>query len=245
MKKRIFVSIILSFAFFYAGAMDFADFIEANQANQQKIDTLLAMGTHQVTILGPGGNVVTQQTNDIELYLKHPDMLKIVISGTISGIIVQKGELLTQKMGESAAVTTAAGDDMDLFANYFGGDLSAELEAQNIVSRETVVVDGETLYKFIYKLEPGSNLQEMFSEIAFDRMDLYFNRDGMVVRQVLYNGETVVMQMDKVYIEKDGIFLLKQIKTSMNTMGMTMENTIEYTALSVNTEIKDKVFEIR
>lgn len=240
-KKIIYVILLLSICI-HLFSEDFTRLMNKYIENQNKVKSLVASGSISIKMKDESGKVINESSNSITIYMKYPNLFKLVMKDPMPAVIVQEGNIMTQKIGSYPAVTNKVDEASDLFKKYFAYGMGDYIDTSSILGQETVIEEGKTLYKFSMKVDVKSGQNGMFD---IDRGEVFFNEDGMIVRQVLYYIESEIMRIELNYVKKDDIYLVNKMKTIMSTLGMNMENTISYSALSVNTRISNKEFEVK
>lgn len=211
--------------------------------NQNKVKTFVGSGTIRVKLMKPDGSVIQEMESSIAVYMKHPDLFKLVITSPVSGYIVQKGNLLTQKVGNSSAVTNKVDESSDLFNKYFMLGLDSVKEASGYASVETVNIGNEVLTKYRFVSKDTSVAQIPGMKIT--HKDVYFSGNGMLRKIDLLSESATVIRSEMEYTLKDGVYVANMIKTTTSIQNMNMVNEIHYNAVSVNTEVLDKEFDIK
>jgi outer membrane lipoprotein-sorting protein len=248
--KRIAVACFL-FLFFASGifAAAFASLVGNYVANQHKVKSLIAKGTITIKTTSASGKTISEITGTLTMYMKYPNLFKLVLAEPSPSIVVQKGDLITQKIGpKGIAVTNKVNESSDLFRKYFAYDVDKNVDPRNVTGQSTVNENGKTLYRFTTKIDQsagGGSASKTIGGLGADSARIFFDESGMIVRQILLAGDKEVVRTETRYVNKEGIFIAVRITTKMDASGMNIENTIAYDALSVNTVISDKEFELK
>jgi outer membrane lipoprotein-sorting protein len=249
MKKKILLSAIFCIICTIAFTQSYTDFMNEYINNQHKVRSLVTAGSMSVLIKNAEGNILKETSSEITIYMKYPDLFKLVMDGPVTGVIVQKGNEITQKIeGMGPATTTKVDETADLFKKYFFYGVEEQIDTSNITGHDTVTEEGMTLYKFSFKMHQSAlsgSPPGVMGTMHVDRGEIYFNSNNMVVRQVIFADDKEMVRIDMTYVKKEGIFIAKEIRNTMSISGILMENVISYCSISVNTKISDKEFELR
>lgn len=244
MKKIIllaaaFLAITVSSLF----AQELDELLEKYNANQKKIETFIARGVSTSRIFRSDGSVLRTIESPMSLFLKRPNKLKLITESPAKTTFVQHGDYVTQKIeGQGGAITTKADEKTNLLNFYFGQDIPGYQGNNQIVEKETVIIEGKTLYRFKINISGGDMSVAIGDEL--DSVEVYFNEDGMVTKTVLLSGEKAVITSEVSYVQKKDVFVPKTIITSTATEGTRMESAIIYTTVNVNIDILDREFNI-
>ena len=90
----------------------------------------------------------------------------------------------------------------------------------------------------MFKFKQVEKKLSSLSEFGFniDYIVMYFDENGMFVRNIIYSNDIEMIRVDLGYIDKNGIFVANQIKTTTLMENMKLINSIKYNAISINTE---------
>ena len=240
-KKIVLIMCLLSFSGLFLYTADITQLMEMYKTNQHKIQTLVVVGTMNIQIIGADGNIINEIASNISMYMKYPDLFKLVISDPVQSITVQKGDTITQKIGSDPALSQKADMHNDLFKKYFAYEIAETFDTSRILGQETITIDGKTHYKFTIEIpESGQN-----TDPGTSTAEIVFNQNGMIVLQILFSNNTELVKSESSYILKDSIYVTQQLKTTMKSGEMIIINTMTYNAISINKEISDKEFELK
>lgn len=233
---------------FVAEAQDFSASLGRYVSNQKKVRTLVAQGVMKIEMVGNLNNPSKDMSYPIKIYMKYPDLFKLVLEGPACVEVVQKGDLITQKILGSNNITTQKADEKsDLFKKYFGYYLdSTTVDSTRVGSPVNVQIDGRSYTKYrvsISGLEKSSAIKTYGTSIDFT--EILFDENSLLAGSVIYSDGKEIMRSSTSYILKDDVYVANEIKTTVVSGGMKIVSTISYTAVNVNTPIADREFEIK
>jgi outer membrane lipoprotein-sorting protein len=248
MIKRLFIAIVAIVAILpLLPADNFMDHMAAYSKNQASIKTYVAMGKISIEIRSASnGQLLSQNKLAVTVYLKSPDMYKMIISGQSPSVVVQKGNLITQKIaGTNTIVTSKASDSTSMFEKFFNLGVADAGATAQVVDTAVVSEDGVQLEMFAFK-PLGGQLKGIEGEASsIDRSEVYFDPNGMLAKTIVYSDGKPIAVTKYKYVQKAGIYALSSVDLlSMSSKG-TIRNITEYSAVSVNTEIADHEFELK
>ena len=166
----VFIFVCQSFIF----SQNLNDFLLKYKNNQQKIQSLVSAGTLSVTLKNSEGTVINQTSNDMVIYMKYPDLFKIHMSGEFEMILVQKGDVVNQKIGANPVVTSKATETGNLMKSYFAIDIDESFDTSQVI-RQNNFTDGEETYT-IFELQYNQEINTKQTKIAaINKGDFYFN----------------------------------------------------------------------
>ena len=248
MKKKLVIIVFICFIMVSnIFSDDFGSLINSYVKNQKKIRTFIGRGSITVMMMNSENNVMHEIESSISLYMKYPDLFKLIVENPARTVMVQKGNLMSQKIeGVDTIITKEVDENSDLFKKYFNYGVEDTIDTTQIESQTIVNEDGNELVKFRIKPqqydEGDANQQYGFT---IDYTEMYFSSNDMLTKIIVYSDDKEMIKTEMQFMEKDGIFVAKQIRTETYANNMRIINIIEYDAVSLNTEILDKEFEIR
>ena len=221
-------------------SQDFNTFIDKFIANQKKVISLVCHGTTNINVYDSNGNVLQSMDSGMTIYLKAPDLFKLVITDPVQVVIVQKGSLQSQKIeGYDQVTTKQVNETSDLFKKYFSYGLTENTDEIQIIDSSVVTENGNDLFRFKMKIDNVPAAQ-----IKIDYIDVYFNENGMIVRIIVFSSGKETIRTDTNYILQNSIYVATRIQIVSNINGMKTENILLYSSVNVNTAVSDKEFEL-
>lgn len=248
MKKKLVIIVFICFIMVSnIFSDDFGSLINNYVKNQKKIRTFIGRGSITVMMMDSENNLMHEIESSISLYMKYPDLFKLIVENPARTVMVQKGNLMSQKIeGVDTIITKEVDENSDLFKKYFNYGVEDTIDTTQIESQTIVNEDGNELVKFRIKPqqydEGDANQQYGFT---IDYTEMYFSSNDMLTKIIVYSDDKEMIKTEMQFMEKDGIFVAKQIRTETYANNMKIINIIEYDAVNLNTEILDKEFEIR
>jgi len=226
-----------------AGAESITNFVEMYSANQRQIRTLVAQGQMTMEITNSAGAVIQEIDAPILLYMKSPDLFKLVIEGPQPSITVQRGGLISQKLpGADTVMTQQADETSDLFATYFNHGVENLASTGEVMASWTIDADGTPLTVFRLRVD-DTGAQPM--SITADYTEMHFNEDGLLVRTEVFSNAEAIASSSMEYRQTHGVFVAERMVTESRLQGLVIKSTLEYNALTVNGEIADDEFDLR
>jgi outer membrane lipoprotein-sorting protein len=205
-------------------------------------------GTSTIKMKDSVGNVTNEMKSNITIYMKQPNLIKIILDSPVKSIIVQKDNLLKMKIeGSNQILTQKVSDSNDLFKQYYQQGTDEIIENTLVEKSELVQILGKKLYKFRIRYAQGATTQTINNvKLPFtaDYYDMYFDEAGRLVKNIIFSHGKEMVHADMEYINRNGIFVMNKISSTSTVENMVLESIVEYTMLSVNTLIQDKEFEL-
>jgi outer membrane lipoprotein-sorting protein len=248
-KKSILILLVMLGVMENPAAQDINAFTKKFASNQQKIKTLVAKGTMRIDMQIANSGKQNTTESLISIYMKHPDMFKMVMDGPQKIAMVQSGEYISQKVeGLNTTITNKILKGMDMFKLYFNYGIEDLTKHAKVQSQSKVQEGKISLTKFRIKtnqiINPNPQIPVPGDNLKIDYIELFFNQDGMLIRNSTYAASKEMVRMEIEYTQKEGIFLAKRIKSITDVQSMKFTSTITYTALDLNTPIVDREFSL-
>jgi hypothetical protein len=239
--KRIRAGLLLSIIVMAAPAVSaetLQEYLNKIAGNAAKIKTEIAIGTMNVRLTNEKNEVINNISKDLTLYLKSPNMIKIMIAaGTENSdvTITQVGNVFNQRVGSTGPVVTkTVNEQSDLFQKYLGFGIEKILTRFHVTSEKTL---DDSIIEYV--LLPND------SSFVIEKYVLRINKTtGMNVYESYYSKGKQVVEILKEYFDKDGIFALKKMTLRTRQSNMIMENIFEYRTIDLNMKLLDKEFEM-
>jgi outer membrane lipoprotein-sorting protein len=249
MKVSVFLCIVIGIImyphFLYGNITELADLYVANQ---NKVKSLVGVGTVSIVTTDSVGKQISNIMSSVRVYMKYPNLIKMIIEEPVYSVIVQQGTYTTQKIGENGnVVTTKMEAANDLFKQFFSYELDSFVDASAVMSQETVEVDGQHIHKFIMHVQETpeiADLKKAFGVAEITGEELWFDDNGMLVKKSFVGDGIPILTTEMQYSLKEGIYVATAIRTILKNRGITVDNSIIYSSVSINTDISDKEFNI-
>jgi outer membrane lipoprotein-sorting protein len=210
--------------------------LDAIAANQGRIASEVARGDLTVRIVDEEGAVLNTIAQSITLYLKRPDKIKIVVTSAegTSIVITQIKDTLSQKINGGAVTTKKVTPDTDVFQRYLGYGI------EHMADYFTVVASRPAAGTTEYELVPNAGRKDLDRYVV--RID---NTTGMLVYEAYMNQNIKTLEIEKSYIKKDSVFVLRKMSLRTTQQGMKMETVFDYKTIEANIAIPEKEFELQ
>jgi|GEM_PF-3667670 len=240
-KKKFVILFLVCLSMINITASDFNDLIKKYLDNQNKVKSLVCSGTIDIYIYDENNVLKNNFNSRLLLYMKAPDLFKLITKDPIITIIVQKGDIISKKIGDDGAVITEkVKENSDLFARYFNlGMDKIEDSKINIIKKEYAVEDGIKMIMFRIKIDNENNTGEVLR-------DIYFYENGMIAKNIVYgeNNEEII-NISLQYKKEDNIYIINELKMISYMDKIKLINKIRYNTINVNTNLSDKEFIIK
>lgn len=248
--NKVFAAVLLLCSGLALSAESFQTVIQTYTANQQNVKSFIGTGSLNVQI---GATTASGKTTNVDsqiaIYMKYPNMFKLVTSGAANSISIQKGDLLSQKLpGATGFVTSKVSATSDLYKKYFGYEESPWLKDVQIIEQATVDDAQGKLTEFALKPPSATATtaaQAGKSDQVIDRVELYFNTDDMLVRSISKAQEKTLVTTNLTYEKIGTIWVAKTISTTMAVGEAQIASTIQYNSLSLNVSVSDHEFDVK
>ncbi|MCK5200007.1 MAG: hypothetical protein KAR21_16730 [Spirochaetales bacterium] len=246
MKKKLVIIVFICFIMVSnIFSDDFGSLINNYVKNQKKIRTFIGRGSITVMMMNSENNLMHEIESSISLYMKYPDLFKLIVENPARTVMVQKGNLMSQKIeGVDTIITKEVDENSDLFKKYFNYGIEDTIDTTQIESQTILNENGLVKFRIKPQEHDESDVNNQYG-FTIDYTEMYFNSNDMLTKIIVYSDDKEMIKTEMQFMEKDGIFVAKQIRTETYANNMKIINIIEYDAVNLNTEILDKEFEIR
>jgi outer membrane lipoprotein-sorting protein len=215
--------------------------------NQRKVNTFFGVGEFTTTLFDATEKVIYTNTNEIQMYMQHPDSFKIVLNGAQRIEMLQRGNMITQTVpGTDTKITQEVTEHNNLFQKYFGYYSQEQVVADNtmVKSVERVVQDGRYYTRFKIQVRPQQGAGAM-NGIQVEEIDYYFDDNSLLAQTCVYSGGKELARTRNSYQLKDDIYVADEIYTETRTQeGIRISSVIKYSAISVNSYISPREFQL-
>lgn len=246
-RKIVFFMVILAGLWTGIASANINSLLDSYIGNQAKVKTFIGKGNYTMQLMDSKGAILREIKTPVQIYMKHPDLFKLVVLEPKRSVTVQHGDVISQQIADTdQVVSQKANGKSNMFKNYFGQGLETLRNNIQVESQSTVKENGRELTVFRCKVTNQLKQDSKTGpEMNIDRQELYFEPSGMVFRTIVYSGDKELVRTETGYVKKDDIYLAEQIKTVTSSGGTKIITLIKYDAMSVNTTISDKEFELK
>ena len=221
-----------------ASAQDFRSYVDRYVQNQEAIETIIARGTVEMEMMNGDGEVLTRTDSAMTVYMKRPDMVRMEITSPMAMSMVQRGDLISQRMDGGGVVSTRAEEGSNMAENFFGAQIRDLLAAAAVVESSYTTIDDERVARFVTRVDGEDTA-------GFGRSELYFDDTGMLRRSTIRGYDGIDVSISFTYGQYNGVFVAERTETVLRSADTTTTTVTQYSAVDVNTPISDQEFDLQ
>jgi hypothetical protein len=233
--KSILLLTLFVFAGLPAEAQTLTEMFEGYMANQKKIKTFIGMGETKVEMYNNEGVLINSVRSPMQIFMKYPDLFKIVMTGNEQVEMVQKGSVITQRTpGANTVVTQTVDERSDLFKKYFGYTAVGKVDERYV---ESVQAAGDGI-RFRVRLPQQDALK-------IDFIDYFFNDHSLLTGSSIYVEGKEYVRTYMTYVLREGVYVADEIRTEAANGSAKIISVIKYGIVNVNMNISDREFALK
>jgi hypothetical protein len=241
LRKKIIVFLLITVCVVNISSSNFKSLLEKYLNNQHKVKSLVCSGEIDINIYNENNVLRNNFNSKLLLFMKAPNLFKLVIKEPTETLIVQKGDIVSKKIGnDGAVITEKVKENGDLFARYFtlGMDKIKDSDIK-IIKEESVVENGINMIMFRFEVDNEKKTDKI-------KRDIYFYENGMVAKSVIYDENNIeVVNILLKYKKENGIYIINELKLTNYSNSVKVINKIIYDKIDVNINVSDKEFNIK